>query len=533
MQRYSLRMNEPLDHTLTDSVQARYGRLHFFAHDTGALKTSLETYGEWAENEIRFLTSFIREGDTVIDVGAYIGTHVLAFSHATGNNGHVIGIEAQEQSFKLLCNNVLDNNVTHVRLENAIAGEENQVRLIHDIDIAHDASFGSTSLLEDFSAADKTAPHMIEAREIKLDSLHLTTCRLVKIDAEGMEHIVLKGATDLLSRLRPVIYAECNATDSGLKTLHLLKKYGYQTFAHVVPAFNPENFFGVSNDIFSGSCEVALIGIPDSLLDTLQAYILHEKELILRIETADDLALAMLHKPQYPVEILRSCAAAHTGGTAWLDYYSALPVHLEARERDVAFLSQSLQKERDENQVIVADAAALRLKNQELERDVSLLREAVSAEVDQRNKSEADTAALRLKNQELERDVSILRKAVIKESEQYQEALLRAQELEREIPILQQSARIEREGRLAAERSVLNHSEAAANLQTIANTERQLRQEAEHNLANAEEQWRKERDALSGAHQQLIKEISSLRSSTSWKMTAPLRYAIRRLFRRR
>ncbi|WP_072572769.1 FkbM family methyltransferase [Granulibacter bethesdensis] len=525
-------MNEQPDHTLTDSVQARYGRMHFFAHDTGALKTSLETYGEWAENEIRFLNSFIREGDTVIDVGAFIGTHVLAFSHAAGTHGHVIGIEAQEQSFKLLCNNVLDNNAANVRLENAIAGEENQVRLIHDIDISHDASFGSTSLLEDFSSAGNTAPNMIEVREITLDSLHLATCRLVKIDAEGMEHIVLKGATDLLSRLQPVIYAECNATDSGLKTLHLLKKHGYQTFAHVVPAFNPENFFGAPNDIFSGSCEVALIGIPDDLLGTLQSYVLHEKELILRIETADDLALAMLHKPQYPVEILRPCAAAHTGGTAWLDYYSALPLHVEALERDVAFLSQSLQTERDEKQVIVADAAALRLKNQELERDASLLRDAISAEEDQRNKSEAEAAAASLRIQELERDVSILRKAVITEAEHYKEASLRVQELEREIPILQQSARIEREGRLAAEHTALNHSETAANLQAIADTERQLRQETEHTLTNAEEQWRKEREAFLETQRQLTNEISSLRSSTSWKVTAPLRYAVRRLFRR-
>ena len=76
-------MEDPLFRT----IDARYGRMTFFANDIGAASGSLAIYGEWAENEIGFVKTFIAVGETVVDVGAYIGTHTLAFSHSLGRRG--------------------------------------------------------------------------------------------------------------------------------------------------------------------------------------------------------------------------------------------------------------------------------------------------------------------------------------------------------------------------------------------------------------------------------------------------------------
>ena len=69
---------------LFETVETRNGRVTFFANDTGAISESLRLYGEWAQNELSFMLSMVRPGDTVVDVGGYIGTHALAFARHVG-----------------------------------------------------------------------------------------------------------------------------------------------------------------------------------------------------------------------------------------------------------------------------------------------------------------------------------------------------------------------------------------------------------------------------------------------------------------
>src|SRR2546428_7070432 len=108
---------------LFQTVDARYGRMMFFANDIGAVSQSLQTYGEWAENELGFMKVLIPRGATVVDVGAYIGTHTLAFAHFAGPDGRVISIEPQDESFALLKRNVAANRLTNVQLDHAAAAD--------------------------------------------------------------------------------------------------------------------------------------------------------------------------------------------------------------------------------------------------------------------------------------------------------------------------------------------------------------------------------------------------------------------------
>ena len=66
-----------------EQIEGRYGVIRFFSKDT-VIGTALRTYGEWAENELRLFRHFIPAGATVLDVGAFIGTHALAFSQMVG-----------------------------------------------------------------------------------------------------------------------------------------------------------------------------------------------------------------------------------------------------------------------------------------------------------------------------------------------------------------------------------------------------------------------------------------------------------------
>jgi radical SAM superfamily enzyme with C-terminal helix-hairpin-helix motif len=115
---------------LLETVNSRYGQVTFFANDTGAITDSLRKYGEWAENELSFMLSMVREGDTIIDVGAYIGTHALAFARHLGEAGLVVSIEAQTSSFEVLSRNIAANGLKQVRLEHAVASATAKNELI-------------------------------------------------------------------------------------------------------------------------------------------------------------------------------------------------------------------------------------------------------------------------------------------------------------------------------------------------------------------------------------------------------------------
>lgn len=118
----------------------------FFANDIGAASRSLAIYGEWAENEIGLVKTFIAVGETVVDVGAYIGTHTLAFSRFVGPEGAVLSLEAQTETFELLKRNVAANRISNVQPENAVVSDHIGELTIPVIDISREDSFGSASL---------------------------------------------------------------------------------------------------------------------------------------------------------------------------------------------------------------------------------------------------------------------------------------------------------------------------------------------------------------------------------------------------
>jgi len=331
---------------LSEFVRVRQGELQFFVNDSGALTRSLRKYGEWAENELTFIRHFIPSGSTVLDIGAYIGTHTLAFSRATGTDGRVISFEAQSQTFELLKKNIEANGLANVRLEHAAVGDRTGSATIIPIDIQNPESFGSMPVrIVDGQSADTPS---IDVQMLTIDGLNLQACSFIKIDAEGAEDTILKGALETLRRLSPVIYAECNSVEGGLKSIAVLKNAGYDIRLHVVDAFNPHNFRGDAENIFGPAKEVALVGFPQTRLAEIDAIKPSPYELLLRIEDADDLVLGMLNKPQYPGEVLSGKIAAADGGSAWMDETKALKLEFGRVANEAEWAKGELAKTRDE-----------------------------------------------------------------------------------------------------------------------------------------------------------------------------------------
>ena len=344
-----------IDEQNVEVVDTRLGPMTLFKHDVCAVSHSLRLYGEWAAHEIDFLARLIPAAATVVDVGAYVGTHALAFSRLVGLDGRVVAIEAQAQSFEVLGRNVARAGASNVVLVHAVAAEADGAMEIAAIDPGCNGSFGSACVRDSLSGHQREA-----IRCITIDSLELAHCALIKIDAEGTEHCVIAGAHRTLARLSPLVYAECNSVDDGARTFGRLKDRGYRTFVHVVDAFNAGNFKGSDENFFGPAREVAILGVPEAQARMVAALPLGAHELLLEAATLDDIALGLLNKPQYPAEILRGGAAGRSGGAAWLDGIEALRLELAALRREAARHDEGERLRRDDAAMLMAQSAAAR-----------------------------------------------------------------------------------------------------------------------------------------------------------------------------
>ncbi len=166
---------------------------------------SVATQGEWAPHESEIVRSFLRPGDTALDVGANVGNLTLAMAAAVGDKGRVLSFEPQRFPYLCLCANVALNSLMHVAEPYRLAVSDTEglidVPLLNPMQQV--TNFGGASLLD-----VHTAP-VEQVMTVTIDSLELPSLRLLKADVEGMEPAVFRGARGTIMRLRPVIWTEC------------------------------------------------------------------------------------------------------------------------------------------------------------------------------------------------------------------------------------------------------------------------------------------------------------------------------------
>ena len=170
--------------------------------------------------EARNLASVIRgqEIDLVIDVGANVGHYTLRMSELAGPTGRVIAIEPVPETFALLAANVVLAPFPNVTLLNVAASDTTQLAgmAIPTFD---------TGLKNYYQASLVPTASALRVLTVALDALGLPQrVSVVKIDAEGHDHVVLRGMEALLRRDHPALIVETDSPEiSGL-----LQGMGYQ-----------------------------------------------------------------------------------------------------------------------------------------------------------------------------------------------------------------------------------------------------------------------------------------------------------------
>jgi FkbM family methyltransferase len=148
-------------------------------------------------------TSCLRKGLKVIDVGAHIGVYSLRAARIVGEQGLVISIEPYIGNFKILVDNIKLNRRSNViplnvALSNYCGTGKLFINSFHTG--KHSITFSDSKISSIVSV--KTLDSIVKNMNFYPD--------VVKIDAEGEELNILKGATEILKskKLTLVIAAE-------------------------------------------------------------------------------------------------------------------------------------------------------------------------------------------------------------------------------------------------------------------------------------------------------------------------------------
>jgi FkbM family methyltransferase len=183
------------------------------------------------------LRRFVKPGDTILDVGACIGTHTVAFAGLVGPAGLVHAFEPQRRNFLMLAGNVALNALENVVCHWSAVGDSSGEIRVPSLP-PPDTTFNYAAVsCQPSSETGENVPLVM------LDSLELSACRAIKVDTEGMEPQVINGARTLIERYRPLLYVENERPGSSKRISGILSELGYSAWWSIFPYFDPRNFY--------------------------------------------------------------------------------------------------------------------------------------------------------------------------------------------------------------------------------------------------------------------------------------------------
>ena len=83
----------------------------------------------------------------------------------------------------------------------------------------------------------------------------------IKLDVEGFELAVLKGAAQTLARCRPLLYLENDRVDRSPALIEWLWNAGYDLWWHIPPLFNPQNFASSPDNVYGNVASFNMLGV--------------------------------------------------------------------------------------------------------------------------------------------------------------------------------------------------------------------------------------------------------------------------------
>jgi len=169
------------------------------------------------EPEMLIINKLVKNGDSVLDIGANFGSYTKFFSNLVGENGQVYSFEPIPEVNGYLRANIASENIHNVT--------------VHDFALSNSSGKASFSIPKfDHSGANFYEGHLTEGDgditvEVqRLDDLTIDNkISFVKCDVEGAELLVLKGGLSFMAAHRPIFMLEINSDINTLEAKELIQ----------------------------------------------------------------------------------------------------------------------------------------------------------------------------------------------------------------------------------------------------------------------------------------------------------------------
>jgi FkbM family methyltransferase len=237
------------------TLQTAHGPMMALAGDR-YITGSLELYGEFSHGEWELFAQMVKPGMTVVEVGANIGSHSVALAQACFP-GPLYLFEPQQRVFQILCANLALNGIANAIAYPEACSDEAGVVLVPPLNYGAANNFGGVSVRPDAEGVPGT-----RVRATPLDSLRLAACNVIKIDVEGFEAQVVRGAAETIRKFRPLLYVENDRVALQQELISLIAGMGYRLYWHTPPLFRRDNFNGRAENVFPGIVSVNMLCIP-------------------------------------------------------------------------------------------------------------------------------------------------------------------------------------------------------------------------------------------------------------------------------
>jgi FkbM family methyltransferase len=161
-----------------------------------SLKLSVRGVHERAGTEL--VKELVKPGWTVLDIGAHIGYYTVLCARAVGEMGKVYAFEPSSKSAGLLTENVRLNKLDNVVIVKKAVGDASGPTSLY---LAGDSGDHRV-----FDSRDGRA--IVSTESTRLDdikALREQTVQFIKMDVQGSEASVLRGARELLERSSDVV----------------------------------------------------------------------------------------------------------------------------------------------------------------------------------------------------------------------------------------------------------------------------------------------------------------------------------------
>ena len=183
--------------------------------------------GFWEPHVERMLRRFLAPGSVFVDIGANVGWHTALASSIVGTDGLVYAIEPNPENARLIAHTIDHNRLSNVRLIPLALGETTGFYPYRSAIGSNGGFVGQGQYLLD--------PRATIVPTIRFDDLDIARVDVIKIDVEGAEPIVLRGAAATIERDHPVIIFEFSdvmiqgiAGVAPRDHLKMFESYGYE-----------------------------------------------------------------------------------------------------------------------------------------------------------------------------------------------------------------------------------------------------------------------------------------------------------------